>query len=192
MATNASARPRNAAVRANGSTTSATPVLISRRNRKNGRNRSANGSSRTARRTPKTIRNGSVNRNSTRSPCGIARTGQAGDRSLTCARYTLLTSRSVNEFRRLELVGRTARRARGQVGHRLVADPLLQALDHLRAAAGGLHRLREAEDDAEADEEYEDEHRARRQSLKRPPGYLRDVGVHASIPSGAGVGSRTS
>ena len=59
------------------------------------------------------------------------------------------------------------RGADGGVHHRLVRYPLVQALDDHRGAAGRPLQLREADDDAEADEEHEDEHRCSTQPLQR-------------------------
>src|SRR5579864_2381747 len=80
--------------------------------------------------------------------------------------YQLLTSSRLEKFRRSELIGGPPGRCRQQVNHRTVAQRLVQALDD-RSVAGGLLQLREADDDAEADEEHENEHGAGPDALKR-------------------------
>src|SRR6266542_4491737 len=65
------------------------------------------------------------------------------------------------KFRGLELIGGTMRRRWRQVDHRLMRDPLIQALDDPRAAAGGSLGLGETDEHAKADEQDQHEHRAR-------------------------------
>src|SRR5882724_12702197 len=157
--------PATASTRTIGTTISAMPALIRTRNRKNGRRINKNGRQRIPNSRPKKIRNGKVNRKNMRPP------------------PTLLTCGRLQEFRRSELVGRAVRRTRREIHHRFVANPLVQALDDRGAASGGLLRLGKAQDDAESDEEDEDEHRARRQSLKGPQNDVHQILVHASASS---------
>src|ERR1051326_2528704 len=93
---------------------------------------------------------------------------------------SLFTCGVLQEFRRPELVGRAARRVGREIRHRLVADPLVQALHHQRLAAGRPLQLREADDDAEADEEREDENGARAEPFQRADRDVDDVAAHAS------------
>src|ERR1700681_2662493 len=71
------------------------------------------------------------------------------------------------ELRRLELVGGATRRGRREVLECAVRDALVEALDDHRGAPSRFLRLREADNHAEANEEREDEHRARPEPLKR-------------------------
>src|SRR5262249_18753588 len=93
----------------------------------------------------------------------------------------------------LQRISLPARSGRRQVSHRLMREPLVQALDHGRATSGGLLRFREADDHAEADEEDQHEPRADRQSLDRRDDELQDIAQAHDSPSAgaAGFGSGT-
>src|SRR5262245_13949534 len=108
-----------------GSSATATAALMTKRRSRNGSASSANGRATKANRTPNTIRNGNVSSQNMN-----ARLQEAPLRSLP-----LFTRRGFYKFRRLELIRRSARRVRRQIGHRLVRHALVEALDDGRGAA---------------------------------------------------------
>ena len=85
------------------------------------------------------------------------------------------------------------RRGGRQIDHRLVADSLVEALDDHRPATRRLLQLRQADDQAEPDEQREDEHGARRRALEEADEQLDAVGrAHASSPASADFGGGIS
>src|SRR5437773_2708220 len=95
----------------------------------------------------------------------------------------LFTGGSLDKFRSAELVGRSARRGRRQIRHRLMAQPLIETLDDPSRAARRSLQLREADDDAEPDEQSEDENRARDEPLNESPRDRYGLGPAHSVSS---------
>src|SRR5215470_11290556 len=94
----------------------------------------------------------------------------------------LFTGCCLQEFRRLELVGRTARRRRRQILGRLMRHPLVEALDDHGVARRSLE-LREPDHDTKANKQHEHEYRARCQALEGADDELLNLGgAHAPSP----------
>src|SRR4029078_13639827 len=105
----------------------------------------------------------------------------------------LFTCRLLQEVRGAELIGRSTRRRRREVDHRLLADALVEALHHHRLAASRPLRLREAEDYTKTNKQDDNEEGARGEPLQRADRNLGDAAVHPSAPSTCGgFGSGTS
>src|SRR5262249_42603279 len=94
----------------------------------------------------------------------------------------LLTGGCLQEFRRLELIGRTARRRRRQIFHGLVGHALVEALDDHRIAGRSLE-FREADHNEKTNKEPQHEPRARRQSFECADDELRNLGGAHAAPS---------
>src|SRR6185436_5058017 len=106
--------------------------------------------------------------------------------------YPLFTGGSLQQFRRFELIGRSARRRRRQVLHRTTGDHLVETLDDLRIAAGRPLQLSEPDEDAEADEQDEHEDRAGPHALKSADGDLLDLASTHAPASSRGFGGGMS
>src|SRR5262245_15974237 len=78
----------------------------------------------------------------------------------------LLTSGRFDEFRRSQLIGRSARSHWRQVDHRLVGNGFIQALHNHRPTAGGSLQFGEPEHHTEPNEERQHEHRTGCQALQ--------------------------
>ena len=79
-----------------------------------------------------------------------------------CPSRRLSLARALEQFRRLQHVHRAAGLIRSHVAdERFLPDSLFEALDDHRLVAEGRAQLREPEDDAEAEKQGQDEHRAR-------------------------------
>src|SRR5512138_3110107 len=156
-ATSAITMPMKPVTIAIGSTNSATAAFRINRRIMNGRKRIVKGRKRSPNRRPKNSRNGSVNRQNTAASIGRRRACQSSGS----------TRGGFEKFRSLQLIRRPTRRGRGQVGHRLVRNALVEALDHHGGPAGCLLRLREPDDNAEPDEQHQHEYGTSAEPLER-------------------------